>query len=51
MWDGSNLWVSAYDGTNNVYKYVLSGKKLATVPAFGNHRDGLEVLTSGIIAN
>ena len=50
-WDGANLWVSAYDGTDNVYKYDLNGNKLATVPGFGNNRDGLEVLGNGIIAN
>jgi hypothetical protein len=50
-WDGANLWVSAYDNTNNVYKYDLAGHRLATVSGFGNDRDGLEVLTNGIIAN
>ena len=49
--DGTHLWVSAYDNTNNVYEYDLAGHKLATVPGFGNDRDGLEVLTNNIIAN
>jgi len=50
-WDGSHLWVSAYDGSNNAYEYSLSGTKLATVPGFGNLRDGFEVANNTIIAN
>lgn len=50
-WDGTHLWVSGYNGTNNVYEYDLSGNLLGVVNGFGNSRDGLEVTSLGIIAN
>lgn len=50
-WDGTALWVSAYDSTNNAYRYTTTGTLLQTVAGFGNNRDGFEIAGNHIIAN
>lgn len=50
-WDGSALWVTGYNGTNNAYRYTPTGTLLETVLGFGNSRDGFEIANSHIIAN
>ncbi|MBI4652335.1 PEP-CTERM sorting domain-containing protein [Candidatus Desantisbacteria bacterium] len=50
-WDGTALWVTGYNGTNNAYRYTPSGTLLQTVVGFGNSRDGFEIANNKIIAN
>lgn len=50
-YDGSSLWISAYDGTNNAYRYDMSGNLLGSVAGFGNYRDGFEIAGNHIITN
>ena len=50
-WDGTALWIDAYDGTDNAYRYTPTGTLLQTVPGFGNFRDGFEVTGTNLIAN
>jgi len=50
-YDGTDLWITAYDGTNNAYKYDLSGNLVGTVLGFGNNRDGFEIAGNHIITN
>lgn len=49
--DGTALYVTGYNGTNNAYRYSLSGTLLQTVSGFGNSRDGFEVANNNLIAN
>jgi hypothetical protein len=50
-WDGTALWVTGYNGTNNAYRYSPAGVLLQTVLGFGNSRDGFEVANNHLIAN
>ena len=50
-WDGTALWITGYNGTNNAYRYTTSGTLLQTVVGFGNNRDGFEIAGNNIIAN
>ncbi len=50
-WDGTALWVTGYNGSNNAYRYTPSGTLLQTVLGFGNSRDGFEVAGNHLIAN
>jgi len=50
-WDGTALWVTGYNGTNNAYRYTPTGTLLQTVVGFGNNRDGFEVANNHLIAN
>lgn len=50
-YDGTALYLTGYNGTNNAYRYSLSGALLQTVPGFGNSRDGFEVANNNLIAN
>lgn len=50
-WDGTALWITGYNGTNNAFRYTPSGTLLQTVVGFGNNRDGFEVVNNGLIAN
>ena len=50
-WDGTALWVTGYNGTDNAYRYTPTGKLLQTVVGFGNSRDGFEVANNQLIAN
>jgi len=50
-WDGTALWVTGYNGTNNAYRYTPTGTLLQTVLGFGNSRDGFEVANNHLIAN
>lgn len=50
-YDGTDLWITAYDGTNNAYKYDLAGNLVGTVLGFGNNRDGFEIAGNHIITN
>jgi hypothetical protein len=50
-WDGTALWVTGYNNTNNAYRYLPDGTLLDTVLGFGNSRDGFEIANSNIIAN
>lgn len=49
--DGTALYVTGYNGTNNAYRYSLGGTLLQTVAGFGNSRDGFEVANNNLIAN
>jgi len=50
-WDGTALWITGYNGTNNAYRYTPGGTLLQTVVGFGNSRDGFEIAGNHIIAN
>ncbi|MDA0661195.1 MAG: hypothetical protein O3C60_20535 [Planctomycetota bacterium] len=50
-WDGTALWVTAYDVTNNACRYTPTGTLLQTVLGFGNDRHGFEVAGNHLIAN
>lgn len=50
-WDGTAIWVTGYNGTNNAYRYTPTGTLLETVLGFGNSRDGFEVANDHLIAN
>ncbi len=50
-WDGTALWITGYNGTNNAYRYATDGTLLQTVLGFGNSRDGFEIAGNRIIAN
>src|SRR5437764_229986 len=52
-WDGSDLWVVPYDGTNRAFQYTTAGALLKTVTLEGNpgdHYDGFEIANGRIIA-
>ena len=50
-WDGTNLWVTSYDFTNNAHLYLPNGTFVKDVIGFGNNRDGFEVTQTNLIAN
>ena len=50
-WDGSALWITGYNGTNNAYRYSTTGTLMQIVLGFGNSRDGFEVANNHLIAN
>jgi hypothetical protein len=52
-YDGSNFWIGDYSGTNNVYKYSITGTLLATVPLSNctGHCDGLEYANGTLVSN
>lgn len=50
-WDGTALWITGYNNTNNAYRYTTGGTLLQTVLGFGNSRDGFEIAGNHIIAN
>ena len=50
-WDGTALWVTGYNGSNNAFRYLPDGTLLQTVLGFGNNRDGFEVAGNHLIAN
>ena len=50
-WDGTNLWVTAYDGSPNAHLYLPNGTFVKDVIGFGSNRDGFEVTQTNLIAN
>ena len=50
-WDGTNLWVTAYDGSANAHLYLPDGTFVKDVIGFGGNRDGFEVTETNLIAN
>ena len=52
-YDGTNLYLGDYSGTNNVYKYSLGGTLLATfkLAACTSYCDGLEYANGNLISN
>ena len=50
-YDGTALYLTGYNGTNNAYRYSLGGVLLQTVPGLGNSRGGFEVANNNLIAN
>jgi hypothetical protein len=51
--DGTDLYLGDYSGTNNVYKYSLSGALLQTMPLADctSYCDGLEYANGSLISN
>ena len=50
-WDGTDLWITGYNGSNNAYKVKPNGSWDGTVVGFGNGRDGFEVANNHLVAN
>ncbi len=52
-YDGTNFYLGDYSGTNNVYKYSMTGSLLATLPLSQCTRfcDGLEYAQGHLVSN
>jgi len=52
-WDGHNFYIGDYSGTNNVYKYSITGTLLQTIPLSkcGGYCDGLEYANGHLVSN
>lgn len=52
-YDGTNLWLGDYSGTNHAYEYSLTGTLLSTVSLNNctSYCDGLEFANGGLVSN